>query len=74
MAKVKAKNDPLIGRTIKGFVRAPKKLMDDMGWRGTPPLCMMLDDGSVLLAQRDAEGNGAGVLAVCKGKTIEVII
>jgi hypothetical protein len=51
----------LRGRTIVGVRFLTSDEARDLAWSHRP-LVLQLDDGTLLLPQRDAEGNGAGSL------------
>jgi hypothetical protein len=52
-----------VGRTITGMRRLAIDELDEMMWNG-PAYALMLDDGSLLFASSDEEGNDAGVLLI----------
>ena len=59
----------LEGRTITGArYFSAKEAMDSFGW-DRQCVCMSLDNGSLVMCLRDAEGNGPGALFVHNEKT-----
>lgn len=52
----------MIGRTIVNTRLLTEVEMSALGWWGEPSLVLELDDGSLLFASRDPEGNGPGAL------------
>ena len=66
----KVASDILVGRTITkvGYLSS-KECDEDFGWYNRP-ITFTLDDGKVVVAQMDDEGNDGGVLLVeCTGET-----
>ena len=63
----------LVGRTItKVAYLTSKECEEDFGWYKRP-ITFTLDDGKVIIAQMDDEGNDGGVLLLeYPGKTVEV--
>lgn len=68
--------EPLEGRTIE----AVRPMTDDeqaaYGWshhRGGPAVVLFLDDGTVLVPQRDPEGNGPGTLVRRSEETVTYV-
>lgn len=58
----------LIGRKIDAVIRLSDKDCERIFGEVSrnPVMCIMLDDATVLLPLRDAEGNGPGVIEVSK--------
>lgn len=53
----------LIGRTIVAVRVMDKVELDQMDWWGHAPV-LILDDGTEIVASKDYEGNGPGVLFI----------
>ena len=53
----------LIGRTIVAVRIMNKEELDEMDWYGHAPV-LILDDGTEIVASKDYEGNGPGVLFI----------
>ena len=51
----------LLGKTIVKVHYMPKKVVDDWGWYKRP-IMFTLNDGTLVIAQMDDEGNDGGVL------------
>ena len=54
-------NKALVGRKIVAVRWLSREETDEMGWHHRP-ICLQLDDGTLIWPSRDAEGNNAGVL------------
>lgn len=55
----------ITGRTIKKVYIGNKKFFEDQGWGDYPygaATIVELDDGSVIFASQDEEGNGPGLM------------
>ena len=61
----------LVGRTITDVAYlTPKECDEDFGWYKRP-ITFTLDDGKVVIAQQDDEGNDGGVLLIVyPGETV----
>jgi len=57
----KAANAALVGRRITAVRWMSEAEVESFGWRD-PAIVLELDDGGVLIPQRDDEGNDAGAL------------
>ena len=58
-------HDPIVGHRILAVRPMTDKELQDEGWDmglGEAALAIVLDDGSVIYASQDGEGNGPGVL------------
>lgn len=53
----------LIGRTIVAVRIMTKEELDEIDWYGHAPV-LILDDGTEIVASKDYEGNGPGVLFI----------
>lgn len=53
--------DNLVGKKIKRFRKLTKTETDAEGWDG-PTSCIELEDGTIIYASQDDEGNGPGRL------------
>lgn len=53
--------EKLVGRTIVAAAYMTKEEVEQIGFRSRP-LCIVFDDGTTLIPQRDDEGNDAGAL------------
>ena len=64
----------LVGRKIVKVEYLPEMLMKEWGWYKRP-ITLELDDGSILIAQMDDEGNDGGAISTTFGDlgTIPVI-
>tara|TARA_A100001515_G_scaffold27140_1_gene20773 strand:+ start:160 stop:444 length:285 start_codon:yes stop_codon:yes gene_type:complete len=69
----KVASDILVGRTIKKVAYlTEKEAEDDFGWHKRP-ITFTLDNGTIIIAQMDDEGNDGGVLlAEFPGQTMEI--
>lgn len=56
----------ILGQRITGLRKMTKSEMRAEGWeheaRWSTPVCIVLEDGTLLYPSRDGEGNGPGVL------------
>ena len=68
----RAAHEMLVGRTIVRVGYMPASEAELVGWPDRPAV-LELDDGTVLYATCDEEGNGAGVL-MAEGKRREVCL
>ena len=69
----KVASDILVGRTIKKVAYlTEKEAEEDFGWYKRP-ITFTLDNGLIVIAQMDDEGNDGGVLHIeYPGETMEV--
>ena len=69
----KVASDILVGRTIKKVAYLTKKeAEEDFGWYKRP-ITFTLDNGLIVIAQMDDEGNDGGVLHIeFPGETVEI--
>ena len=51
----------LMGKRIVGVFYMSEKEMEELGW-SKRPLCLKLNDGSIISPQMDDEGNDGGAL------------
>lgn len=57
--------DTMVGLKIKAIRKMTKKELNDEGWEpryGTAPTAIVFDNGTVVYASQDDEGNGPGSL------------
>jgi hypothetical protein len=59
--------NPLIGRKIVGVRKLTKAEMELEGWSWGSATALVLDDGTLLYASQDGEGNGPGMIFGRKG-------
>lgn len=52
----------LIGKTVKAVRPMTKKELNGEGWDGRAGAVIEFDDGTLIYASRDEEGNGPGAL------------
>jgi hypothetical protein len=69
----RGKPEAPIGRTIVGIRTMTQAELDGRMWC-KQCLVIMLDDGSTLYPQSDAEGNGPGVMILDRGRTQEYLL
>ena len=69
----KVASDILVGRTITEVAYLTKtEAEEDFGWHKRP-ITFTLDNGTIIIAQMDDEGNDGGVLkAEFPGQTVEI--
>ncbi len=60
LSSVEAKE--LHGHAVVGARRMTDEEMKGMGWYGDPPLVLIFDNGTLLFASQDYEGNGPGAI------------
>lgn len=58
----------IVGKSIKSVRYMSDAERDEMGWGGKPAV-IELNDGTLMFAMQDDEGNGAGCLNVQKPKS-----
>lgn len=73
---VPKEKSPFVGRKIKAVRPMTEAEGEREGWsfgRHGPPMVIVLDDGALVYASRDPEGNGPGALfAFAEGQTLSV--
>ena len=67
--------EELNGKTIKACRPMTKEEIEREGWdmcpHGSIPMCIELDDGTLIYPSRDEEGNGPGIFfGFAAGKTV----
>lgn len=53
--------DELIGQKVKRFRKLTKKEIEAEGW-DSPTSCIEFENGTIIFASQDSEGNGPGRL------------
>lgn len=62
----------LVGKTIKSIRYMNDKEMAAWGWH-SKPLLILLNDNTIIVPQRDDEGNDGGAMALVKGESFTIV-